>query len=65
MTPHGNTEDSTRYLRQVRRDDQTRAAAKWDRIDATTSSDTRDEAEIEAGLLSALGLTQFALQSSV
>ena len=54
----GDAGDSTMDLRQVRRDDQSRAAAKGDRVAAATAEDTRDEAEIEAGLLSALGLTQ-------
>lgn len=54
----GDAGDSTKDLRQVRRDDQARATAKWDRVDAAASSDTRDEADIEAGLLSALGLTR-------
>lgn len=55
--PTGAAGDSTNDLRQVRRADQSRAAAKWDRVAAATAQDTRDEAEIEAGLLSALGLT--------
>ena len=55
--PKGDAGDSTKDVRQLRRDDLSHAAAKWDRVAAVAAQDTRDEAEIEAGLLSALGLT--------
>ena len=39
----------------VRRSDQGRAAAKWDRVFDAVSSETRTEDDIEADLLEALG----------
>lgn len=54
-------EDQARYERELdaalaRRADQTRAAAKWDRVSSAVSSETRSEEDIEAGLLAALGV---------
>lgn len=54
----GDAGDSTKDLRQTRRADQARAAEKWDRIERVAAQDNRSEAEIESGLLSALGIGQ-------
>ena len=53
-----DAEDSTKDVRKLRRDDQARAAAKWERVASATAEDSRSEAEIEAGLLSSLGIAQ-------
>lgn len=50
----GDAEDSTQDVREVRHDDAVRVAAKWERVANATTEDSRDEAEIEASLLSAL-----------
>ncbi len=50
--------DSVKNVRRARHADRARAAAKWDRVEARKSRDTRTEEEKEAGLLAALGLTQ-------
>lgn len=54
----GDAGDSVRDVRAARRADQTRAAAKWDRVSSAVSSETRSEEDIEAGLLAALGVPQ-------
>jgi len=54
----GDAGDSTKDVRKFRRGDQARAAAKWERVASATAEDSRSEAEIEAGLLSALGIDQ-------
>lgn len=52
----GDREDAVTGLRDARRHDQAKAAAKWERVAAAAAADDRSEEEVEAGLLTALGI---------
>ncbi len=54
----GDARDSIEDVRRSRRADQSRAAAKWERISKSVDEDNRSEEEIEADLLAALGIPQ-------
>lgn len=54
----GDARDSVTDVRRSRRDDQSRAAAKWERVNKSLAEDTRSEEQIEVDLLAALGIPQ-------
>lgn len=52
----GEARDSVEDVRRSRHADQSRAAAKWERVSKSLDEDSRSEEQIEADLLAALGL---------